>query len=229
MSRNISKKITIAIDGFSACGKSTLAKELAEALSYTYIDSGAMYRAVTLYAIKNQIELNELVNHLNHINISFKKETGISKICLNGSDVSLDIRSKAVNDMVSDVAKIPEVRKFLVAQQQAFGTNKGIVMDGRDIGTVVFPEAELKFFIEADLSIRTERRAKEMAEIGKSLPKDEIEANLLKRDHIDSTRADSPLYKAEDAIAINNSHLNKQEQLTLCLQYVEDICRSNEQ
>ena len=205
------QKITIAIDGFSACGKSTLAKDLAKALDYIYIDSGAMYRAVTLFALQQKIELDDLENHLEKINIDFKTIDGHSIIRLNGQAVSLEIRDKSVNDMVSLVAKIPQIRRFLVAKQQAFGRNKGIVMDGRDIGTVVFPEAELKFFIEADIAVRTIRRAKEMAEIGKSLPADVIESNLKTRDHIDSTRADSPLHKAEDAIAIDNSQMSKSE------------------
>lgn len=215
------QNITIAIDGFSACGKSTLAKDLAKSLNYIYIDSGSMYRAVTLYALEQGIDLDVLESKLDEVKIHFENIDDHSHIFLNGKDVSLDIRSKAVNDHVSLVAKIPPVRRFLVKQQQAFGANKGIVMDGRDIGTVVFPEAELKFFIEADIAIRTKRRATEMAEIGKSLPADTIEQNLIERDRIDSTRADSPLYKADDAIAIDNSNLSKVEQLNLCLKYVE--------
>ena len=220
------KNIIIAIDGYSACGKSTLAKDLAKELSYVFIDSGSMYRVVTLYALRNNIELKNISNHFNDINISFHIVDGLNTIFLNGENVHLDIRSKAVNEHVSLVAKIPEVRKFLVKIQQSYGIDKGIVMDGRDIGTVVFPNAELKFFVVADLEVRTQRRSSEMAEIGKELPSDQIQINLLERDHIDSTRADSPLKQAEDAILLDNSDLNKKEQLDLCLQYVENLLRN---
>lgn len=225
MSRS-SKNIIIAIDGYSACGKSTLAKDIARELSYVFIDSGSMYRAVTLYALRNNIDLSNIPNYFDDINISFHIVDGLNTIFLNGENVRLDIRSKAVNEHVSLVAKIPEVRKFLVNIQQSYGADKGIVMDGRDIGTVVFPNAELKFFVVADIEVRTERRASEMAEIGKKLPVDQIQANLLERDHIDSTRADSPLKKADDAILLDNSDLSKKEQLDLCLQYVENIVKN---
>ena len=220
------KNIIIAIDGYSACGKSTLAKDIAKELSYVFIDSGSMYRVVTLYALRNKIQLENISNHFNDINISFHIVDGHNTIFLNGENVRLDIRSKAVNEYVSLVAKIPEVRKFLVNIQQSYGIDKGIVMDGRDIGTVVFPNAELKFFVIADIEVRTQRRASEMAEIGKELPADQIQRNLLERDHIDSTRADSPLKQAEDAILLDNSDLNKKEQLDLCLQYVENLLRN---
>jgi len=213
-------KIVIAIDGLSACGKSTLAKDLAKRLDYIYVDSGAMYRAVTLYALKNNVPLSALPEHLENIHISFKPDGNAQRVLLNGIDVSDDIRSKAVNELVSPVAAISEVRSFLVAQQKAFGEKKAIVMDGRDIGTVVFPNAEMKFFISADIDVRTDRRTSELAEMGKSMTREEIKSNLKIRDHIDSTREDSPLTKASDAIEIDNSELNKEQQLDLCLKYV---------
>ena len=215
-------KIVIAIDGLSACGKSTLAKDIAKKLDYLYIDSGAMYRAVTLYAVENNIAVDKLPEKLDEINITFGFKDDKQVVLLNGKDVTLDIRSRAVNELVSPVAAISSVRSFLVAQQQAYGEQKAIVMDGRDIGTVVFPDAEMKFFISADLDIRTDRRTSELAEIGKKLSREEIQENLKLRDHIDSTRDDSPLKKAEDAIEINNSELSKTEQLELCLKYVSN-------
>jgi len=222
MEKQLSEKLIIAIDGFSACGKSTLAKDLAKELAYVFIDSGAMYRAITLFAIQNNIAFENIDQHFNKINIHFELIDGFNTIFLNGKNVRYDIRSKEVNEAVSLVAKITSVRRFLVKLQQSYGKDKGIVMDGRDIGTVVFPNAELKFFITADIAVRTERRALEMAEIGKSLDAALIRKNLLERDHIDSTRADSPLTQADDAILLNNSELNKLEQLDLCLQYVEN-------
>ena len=213
-------KIVIAIDGLSACGKSTLAKDIARKLDYLYIDSGAMYRAVTLYAVENTIALDKLPEKLDEIKITFDVKDDKQVVLLNGKDVTLAIRSRAVNELVSPVAAISSVRSFLVAQQQKYGEQKAIVMDGRDIGTVVFPDAEMKFFISADLDIRTERRTSELAELGKKLSREEIQENLKLRDHIDSTRDDSPLKKAEDAIEINNSELSKEEQLELCLKYV---------
>jgi len=213
-------KIVIAIDGLSACGKSTLAKDLAKRLDYIYVDSGAMYRAVTLYSIEQNISLEELPSKLQEINITFEVKNDSQAVLLNGKDVTLDIRSKGVNELVSPVAAISEVRSFLVAQQKQYGKQKAIVMDGRDIGTVVFPDAEMKFFISADLDVRTDRRTSELAEIGKTMSREEIQANLKTRDHIDSTRADSPLKKAEDAVEIDNSDLTKVEQLELCLKYV---------
>jgi len=215
-------KIVIAIDGLSACGKSTLAKDIARKLDYLYIDSGAMYRAVTLYAVENTIALDKLPEKLDEIKITFDVKDDKQVVLLNGKDVTLAIRSRAVNELVSPVAAISSVRSFLVAQQQAYGEQKAIVMDGRDIGTVVFPDAEMKFFISADLDIRTDRRTSELAEIGKKLSREEIQENLKLRDHIDSTRDDSPLKKAEDAIEINNSELSKTEQLELCLKYVSN-------
>jgi len=220
-------KIIIAIDGFSACGKSTLARDLAKKLNYVFVDSGAMYRAVTLYAIENNISLADLPLHLKEIHISFKADGQGQSVFLNGKDVTVAIRSKEVNALVSPVAAISAVRKYLVAQQHAFGKEKGIVMEGRDIGTVVFPNAELKFFVTADIEVRTDRRTSELAEMGKSLSRKEIMSNLKERDHIDSTRKDSPLRKAEDAIEIDNSELSKEEQLGLCLKYVEQLTMEN--
>ncbi len=223
----IMDNIVIAIDGLSACGKSTLAKDLAKELNYIYIDSGAMYRAVTLFAIEQGISLEDLPQHLDKIHIHFEAKDNAQAVILNGKDVTLDIRSKEVNELVSPVAAISEVRSFLVAQQKAYGKQKAIVMDGRDIGTVVFPDAEMKFFISADTDVRTDRRTSELAEIGKTLSREEIQENLKTRDHIDSTRSDSPLKKAEDAVEIDNSQLSKQEQFALCLKYVESRRRKD--
>lgn len=220
-------KITIAIDGFSACGKSTLARELAKKLDYTFIDSGAMYRGVTLYAIrrgfisKDNIKQDEIVTALGEIKLKFKRnEDGTRHLFLNGEDVEAEIRNKPVSDLVSPVSAIKEVRSFLVAQQQEMGKNGGIVMDGRDIGTVVFPQAELKLFITASIGIRVDRRLKELQERGIQANAQEVRDNLTQRDYIDSTRAESPLKQATDAIVIDNSALSKDEQLQIALNLV---------
>lgn len=217
-------KITIAIDGFSACGKSTLARELAKKLDYTFIDSGAMYRGVTLYAIRNQCisgnEINKdaLIVDLPKINLKFKRNSdGTRHLFLNGEDVEAEIRNKPVSDHVSPIAAIKEVRALLVAQQQEMGKSGGIVMDGRDIGTVVFPEAELKLFITASIEVRVQRRLNELKERGIQANAQEVRDNLTQRDYIDSTRAESPLKQAADAIVIDNSTLTKDEQLQLAL------------
>lgn len=222
-----SNKITIAIDGFSACGKSTLARELAKELDYTFIDSGAMYRGVTLFALRNGfastdgIQQKEIVESLDKIVLKFKRnEDGTRHLYLNGEDVEAEIRNKPVSDLVSPVSAIKEVRSFLVAQQQDMGKKGGIVMDGRDIGTVVFPEAELKLFITANISVRVDRRLKELKERGINSSEQEVRDNLTQRDYIDSTRAESPLKQAEDAIVIDNSSLNKDEQLQIALNLV---------
>ena len=219
------KKITIAIDGHSSCGKSTLAKSLSKALNYIYIDSGAMYRAVTYFFLENNIDLEDeqaIMKSLNNIEIRFEKsELGIRTI-LNGKDIEDEIRKMRVSKMVSPVAAISAVRKELVRQQRILGKEKGIVMDGRDIGTVVFKDAELKIFLTADIETRTQRRFDELFAKGLNVDFETVKANLLERDHIDSTRADSPLKKADDAIVINNSFLTPQQQLEKAIELVEE-------
>ena len=224
------KKITIAIDGFSSTGKSTLAKQLADWLDYIYVDTGAMYRAVTLFAIQqgfishgkvNQVALE---NSLKDISIDFKKNqsTAIAEVFLNGMNVEKQIRTLAVSDHVSVVAAISAVRSKLVSQQQKLGHNKGVVMDGRDIATVVFPEAELKIFLDAAASTRAQRRYKELTEKGDKVSLKDVLKNVVERDRIDSTRKDSPLVKAKDAIVIDNSHLNLEDQFHIILQLAKD-------
>lgn len=224
------KKITIAIDGYSSCGKSTLAKDLASKLGYIFIDSGAMYRAVTHYAITNDlisgnvIDTDELKKHLKEIQLEFKNVQGFDKpiLYMNGQYVEDAIRQPEINALVSNVAAIEAVRTKLVEEQRKMGRSGGIVMDGRDIGSVVFPDAELKLFVTADISTRTERRFSELQTKGISISKDEVQSNLLERDHIDSTRKFSPLTQVEDAIVIDNSHLTRQEQLNLALELVSE-------
>lgn len=211
------KKIVIAIDGFSSCGKSTLAKDLAAKIGFAYIDSGAMYRAVTYYFLTNGIDINDhgqVQKALENINIRFKRVSdGSNATYLNGENVEFDIRKMEVSSRVSEVAAIPEVRKKLVEQQREMGVDKGIIMDGRDIGTVVFPHAELKIFLTADVDVRVDRRYRELLEKKLDITKEAVKENLEKRDLIDSTRDDSPLRQAEDAILIDNSHLSPEQQL----------------
>lgn len=210
------KKIVIAIDGHSSCGKSTLAKALAKTLDYVYVDSGAMYRAVALYFKRQQIDLNseqQVSEALKNISISFSIIEGINTSFLNGENVENEIRSLDISNMVSEVAAISAVRKKLVEEQQKLGKDKGIVMDGRDIGSVVFPNAELKLFVTADVKIRGIRRYEELLEKGFSVSLEEILDNLKKRDFIDSNRADSPLLQAKDAVLLDNSHMTRDEQL----------------
>lgn len=222
------KDIIIAIDGFSSCGKSTMAKQLAKLLHYHYVDTGAMYRAVTLYLLHNQIDIHHpgmVAEALPQIEISFNfdEETQTQITLLNGENVEHEIRvNPRVASAVSDVSAISEVRRFLVKQQQALGANKALVMDGRDIGTVVFPNAELKLFIIAEPKIRAQRRLDELKEIGQETTFEEVLANLAKRDHTDSTRDDSPLKKAEDAILIDNSYLTKEDQLNMAIKLVNE-------
>ncbi|MEQ8707086.1 MAG: (d)CMP kinase [Phaeodactylibacter sp.] len=207
------KKIIIAIDGYSSCGKSTLAKSLAARFGYTYIDSGAMYRAVTLYLLNQGVKVEESLSvseALKAINIRFAPN---NHTLLNGEDVEQEIRQMAVSNYVSEVAAVPEVRRAMVSQQQQMGAEKGLVMDGRDIGTVVFPKAELKIFLTADPDIRAKRRYEELLHKRQDASLQEVKANLAHRDHIDSTREDSPLRKAADAIIIDNTLLNREEQL----------------
>lgn len=215
------KQITIAVDGWSSCGKSTLAKALASRLGYVYGDSGAMYRAVTLYFLNNQIDWNEPLETevaLKKITIHFENIDGKNTTFLNGKNVEDEIRTMRVSDSVSPVATISSVRRAMVKQQQKMGEQGGIVMDGRDIGTVVFPQAELKLFVTASPEVRTERRYKELLAKGWNVDYEEIKMNLLERDRIDSTREDSPLKKASDAVELDNSKLDEQQQLNIALE-----------
>ena len=222
------KPIIIAIDGYSSCGKSTIAKELSKILLYKYVDTGAMYRAVTLYFIQNNVDfknIDEVNSALSKINISFKidEQTQIQETFLNNENIEEEIRvNPRVAGFVSDVSSISEVRRFLVKQQQQFGIEKAIIMDGRDIGTVVFPDAELKLFITAEPNIRAQRRYDELKSKGKGTTFEEVLANLTKRDYIDSHRDDSPLMKANDAIELDNSNINHQQQLELILKLVNE-------
>jgi cytidylate kinase len=223
----MSKKIIIAIDGFSSCGKSTLAKALAKELSYVFIDTGAMYRAVALYFMRNHIsfeDLNAIEKAIKEIKLHFvfNESTGKSDMYLNGENVELAIREMKVSQKVSEVAAIPAVRDFAVAQQQAMGEEKGIVMDGRDIGTVVFPNAELKIFVTADPKVRTERRFKELLATQPNITREEVAENLTHRDLIDSTREHSPLKQASDALVLDNTHLNQEEQFTIALNWAKE-------
>lgn len=210
------KKITIAIDGFSSTGKSTVAKQLAKALGYVYVDSGAMYRAVTLYAMQNRIITNNhfdkkrLVTDLDTIKVSFNYNdtVGFAEVYLNGINVEKEVRTLEVSQWVSHVAEISEVRKMLVVQQKEMGQEKGVVMDGRDIGTVVFPNAELKLFMTASAETRAKRRYNELIERNEDVSYEDVLENVKSRDSIDSTRKDSPLIKAEDAIEIDNSKMS---------------------
>ena len=222
------KKITIAIDGFSSCGKSTLAKALAFELGYVFVDTGAMYRAVTLFCFRNNlinkdfINQQSIIDHLNQIEIHFErnKETSKLEIYLNNEVVEHEIRSLEISSLVSKVASIKEVRQKLVVEQKKMGEKGGVVMDGRDIGSVVFPNAELKLFVTASPEIRTERRFKELLSTEPNVTREEIRQNLEERDYLDSTRKESPLIQTEDAIVIDNSDINQQEQLELALELV---------
>ena len=210
------KKIIIAIDGWSSCGKSTLAKELAKELGYLYVDSGAMYRAITLYFLRNHIDWtdkSEVKKALKEISLEFifNEKSQQSEMHLNEENVEYVIRDLVVAEKVSDVAAIKEVRKFAVEQQQMMGKKKGIIMDGRDIGTVVFPKAELKIFLTADNAVRVERRFKELFEKNPNITIEEIKANLEMRDYIDSNREESPLRKADDAILVDNTNMTAKE------------------
>ncbi|WP_339835280.1 (d)CMP kinase [uncultured Flavobacterium sp.] len=224
------KKITIAIDGFSSTGKSTLAKQLAKHLGYVYVDTGAMYRAVTFYAMQNayvsedHLDKESLIKALPTIDLQFhfNEKLGFAEMYLNGTNVENEIRTLDVSRCVSQVAEVSEVRAKLVASQQNMGKNKAIVMDGRDIGTVVFPDAELKIFMNSSAQTRAERRYNELIEKGQHVTYDEVLENVQERDYIDTHREDSPLVKADDAIEINNSTLNKEEQFDLVLKLVEE-------
>lgn len=224
------KRITIAIDGFSSTGKSTVAKQIADYLGYVYVDSGAMYRAVALYAMQNNIiskshfDKEKLVESLKSIDLKFKKEVSWNKahIFLNGRDIEGEIRNLEVSQFVSPIATIPDVRVKLVAQQQEMGLDKGVVMDGRDIGTVVFPKAELKIFMNTSAEIRAERRYKELLESGDKVTYKDVLKNIQERDYMDTNREDSPLRKADDAIEIDNSEMNLEDQFNIVLQLAKD-------
>ena len=210
----LSNKIVVAIDGYSSCGKSTIAKALAKYAGYTYVDTGAMYRAVALYALRNSLSISNLQSQISNIHISFALQPdGSQHTLLNGEDVESQIRTLEVGNMASQVSPIREVREFLVAQQQAMGRNKGIVMDGRDIGTVVFPDAELKLFLTASPEVRAQRRYDELRAKGENPVYEEVLADVNDRDYRDTHRAESPLRQAPDAIVIDNSSLTPDQQL----------------
>lgn len=220
----MAKKIIITIDGWSSCGKSTLAKQLAKELGYIYVDSGAMYRAITLYFLRNNIDLaekKEVKEALKNITLEFayNNQSGKSEIFLNGENVEYLIRDLIIAEKVSDVASIKEVREFAVAQQQKMGAKKGIVMDGRDIGTVVFPKAELKIFLTADSAVRVERRFKELFEKNPNVTIEEVKNNLEMRDYIDSHREVSPLKQAKDALVLNNTDLTAKQTFEKALEW----------
>jgi cytidylate kinase len=216
-------RIIIAIDGWSACGKSTLARELAKHLNYIFIDSGAMYRAITLYFIRKNVNIlsaSEIEKALSEISLEFKYnvESNNNDIVLNGENVAHLIRGLDVAEKVSEVAALEVVRTFAVKEQQKIGKYKGVIMDGRDIGTTVFPDAELKIFMTADKEVRVSRRFNEMSQLNPAITKDEVRSNLQSRDQIDSTRAISPLKKAEDAFVLDNSNLTPEQQFSLALE-----------
>jgi len=231
---NNSNKIIIAIDGYSSTGKSTLAKHLAKELGYVYVDTGAMYRAVAYYAMKQGLidekhfDKKGLISDLNKIdlNLQFNAKLGYAEIFLNGENVESFIRSIEVSNMVSKVASISEIREKLVEQQQKMSLDKGIVMDGRDIGTVVFPEAELKLFMTASAENRAQRRFKEMTDNGVQIQYETVLENVTSRDHLDTTRDDSPLVKADDAIEIDNSDMNVDQTYAVAMRYVKERLNS---
>ena len=223
----MAKKIIITIDGWSSCGKSTLARQLARELGYVYVDSGAMYRAITLYFLRNNVDLaekKEVKHALKSINLEFvyNDSRNSSEIFLNGENVEYLVRDLIIAEKVSDMAAIREVREFAVEQKQKMGEKKGIVMDGRDIGTVVFPKAELKIFMTADNAIRVQRRFKELYEKNPNITIEEVKNNLEMRDYIDSHREVSPLRKAKDAIELDNSNLTEKEQFNKALAWAKE-------
>lgn len=216
------KKIIIAIDGWSSCGKSTMARQMAKELNYVYVDTGAMYRAITLYLIRQNTDINnpdEIAKALNEIELDFRynENSGQADMHLNDENVEYMIRDMVVAEKVSEVATIKAVREFAVAAQQKMGAKKGIVMDGRDIGTVVFPNAELKIFMTADNAVRVERRFKELLEKNPNVTIEEVAENIQMRDYIDSNREHSPLRQAEDAIVLDNTNLTREQQLKQAL------------
>ena len=225
------KKITIAIDGYSSCGKSTLAKALAARLGYNYVDSGAMYRAVTLYCLRHGIIKDalfmpeEVIKALQHIHLSFtyNNSTKASDTYLNGENVEKEIRQMEVSKNVSHISVLREVREMMASIQREMGKDKGVVMDGRDIGTNIFPNAELKIFMTADTDIRTQRRVEELTSKGNHVTFEEVKKNLLSRDYEDSHRIENPLRKASDAVVLDNSDLNREEQLDFVMKLTEDL------
>lgn len=225
------KKIIVAIDGYSSSGKSTMARQLARETGYTYVDSGAMYRAVTLYALRGgmvsdakELLVDKLVAALPQIEVGFAlAPDGTQYTLLNGEDVEREIRLMEVSDMVSPVAAVPEVRRRLTQLQQSYGVDKGIVMDGRDIGTTVFPHAEMKVFVEASPEVRAQRRVDELRAKGVDVNYDEVYANICERDRIDTTRKESPLRKAEDALVLDNDRLTREEQMQWLLDRFNEI------
>lgn len=228
------KNITIAIDGFSSTGKSTLAKQLAKHLGYIYVDTGAMYRAVALFSMQNgyisaeYFDKETLINSLPNIKLHFEfnSELGFAEMFLNNVNVEKEIRTIEVSSFVSKIAEVSQVRAKLVEQQQEMGKNKGIVMDGRDIGTVVFPDAELKIFMTASAETRAQRRFDELQAKGDNVTYEEVLKNVQERDYIDSHRADSPLVIADDAIEIDNSYLSREEQFAAVLELVDEVINS---
>lgn len=225
------RKIIIAIDGYSSCGKSTLARALAKRLGYIHIDTGAMYRAVSLYVLRHHLDIHDadaMEEALEKISIHLSFEHNTQITYLNHENVEEAIREPNINEIVSNVSALSIVRKAMVAQQRRMGLDKGIVMDGRDIGTVVFPEADLKLFLTADLPVRIERRWLELQSKGILLDREEVKANLQLRDHIDSTREDSPLRQAPDATIIDTSYLTPKEQLQIALDLARSIIGTTE-
>lgn len=228
------KKITIAIDGHSSTGKSTLAKKLAKHLNYIYVDTGAMYRAVTLFAMERNlvtptdVNAEELILLLDQVSLQFKtNDAGLAEMYLNNINVEKAIRTMAVSNCVSQVATVSQVRAKLVEQQQKMGLEKGIVMDGRDIGTVVFPFAELKLFMTASADTRAQRRYQELLKRGDAITYEAVYKNVVERDEIDSTRAESPLLKADDAIAVDNSNMTRDEQFNVVLKLVNETLQAD--
>ncbi|MBC7693862.1 MAG: (d)CMP kinase [Burkholderiales bacterium] len=224
-------KITIAIDGYSSCGKSTLAKALAQKLNYNYIDTGAMYRAVTIYCLRNNIikesvvDVPKLISSLKNIDVSFVYNTitKTSEVFLNGEHVEREIRTMEVANNVSAISSIKEVREKMVVLQREMGKNKGVIMDGRDIGSHVFPNAELKLFMTAEGDVRTQRRLDESRSKGERHSFEDVKRNLEKRDHDDTTRKENPLKQAEDAIVLDNTDISKEEQLTFVVKLINDL------
>ena len=221
------KKIIIAIDGWSSCGKSTMAKQMARELNYVYVDSGAMYRAITLYFLRQSVDFDkpkEINKALGEIELDFRfnETSGQADMYLNDENVEYMIRDLIVAEKVSEVAALREVREFAVAAQQKMGKKKGIIMDGRDIGTVVFPKAELKIFMTADNDVRIERRFKELVQKNPNVTVEEVAENIQMRDYIDSNREHSPLRQADDAVVIDNTHLTHEEQLTKALELAKE-------
>jgi len=230
------KKITIAIDGYSSCGKSTLAKELAKKLSYSYVDTGAMFRAIALYCLRNGLikedgtEVYKIKEFLDEITIDFEfnEKKGYGEVTLNGENVEEEIRNLTISNIVTIISGIKEVREKLLILQKALGTDKGVVLDGRDIGTVVFPNAELKVFMTAETKTRATRRLNELKGKGHKVTLEEVEENLRMRDHNDTTREESPLIQAKDAVVIDNTNLTKRDQLFMILALAQQRMKEEE-